>query len=111
VLIPTAIIASSYIMYRAILNGLSDPDLLLKQRGQHPEFTAATMKAARWIGKNETIIFTRCYYGASIQKLQRWQQDIDGTATPGVEPEFVPRANGGWKENKLVPRANGGWIK
>ena len=46
-----------------------------------------------------------------LYPLQRWQQDIDGTATPGVEPEFVPRANGGWKENKLVPRANGGWIK
>jgi hypothetical protein len=35
----------------------------------------------------QTTIFTRCYYGGSIHKLQRWQQDIDGTATPNVEPE------------------------
>jgi hypothetical protein len=107
VLILVTIIASPYITYRAILNGLSDPDLPLKQRRQRPEFTAATTTTARWIGKNQTIIFTRCYYGASIQKLQRRQQDTDGTATPGVEPKFVPRANGGWKE--FVPRANGGW--
>jgi len=83
------------------------PKFTAETTKQRPEFTAATTKAARWIGKNQTIIFTRCYYGASIQKLQRRQQDTDGTATPGVEPKFVPRANGGWKE--FVPRANGGW--
>jgi hypothetical protein len=49
VFIPAAVIASSHITYRAILNGLSDPDLPLKQRRQRLEFTAATTKAARWI--------------------------------------------------------------
>ena len=44
---------SSYIAYRAILNGLSDPNLPLEQRRQRPEFTAATTKAAEWIKRKD----------------------------------------------------------
>jgi hypothetical protein len=56
VFILTAIIASSPITYRAILIGLSDPDLPLKQRRQRLEFPAATTKTARWITKRKEKI-------------------------------------------------------